>query len=144
MGQQWRTTALWGSVVFGAALCAAMVSTATVAAGLGEMTVRSQLGQPLVADIELVLRDKRDLVGLSASIASVDAHRKANMPYAGAALGLKAALQTDKDGRQTIRVESVKPVLEPALKLLIVLDSPGAQSLRAYNVLLELPESPRR
>ena len=141
MGQQLRVKALWGSVVFGAMLCAA---TATLAAGLGPMTVRSQLGQPLVADIELLLRDKRDLAGLSTSIASVDAHRKTNMPYAGAALGLKATLQTDKDGRRTIRVESVKPVVEPAVILLIALDSPGAQSLRAYNVLLDVPESPRR
>ena len=141
MGQQLRVKALWGSVVFGAMLCAA---TATLAAGLGPMTVRSQLGQPLVADIELLLRDKRDLAGLSTSIASVDAPRKTNMPYAGAALGLKATLQTDKDGRRTIRVESVKPVVEPAVILLIALDSPGAQSLRAYNVLLDVPESPRR
>ncbi len=100
MGQQLRVKALWGSVVFGAMLCAAMAATATLAAGLGPMTVRSQLGQPLVADIELLLRDKRDLVGLSASLASVDTHRKANMPYAGATLGLKTALQTVKrDGK---------------------------------------------
>ncbi len=98
--EQLRVKALWGSVVFGAMLCAAMAATATLAAGLGLMTVRSQLGQPLVADIALVLRDKRDLVGLSASIASVDTHRKANMPYAGATLGLKTALQTVKrDGK---------------------------------------------
>jgi pilus assembly protein FimV len=143
MGQQLRVKAWWGSVIFGAALCAATATTVTLAAGLGQMTVRSQLGQPLVADIELLVRDKRDLAGLSTSIASADFHRKVNMPYV-AALGLKATLQTDKDGRRTIRVESVKPVVEPTVILLIALDSPGAQSLRAYNVLLDVPESPRR
>lgn len=141
MGQQLRVKTLWGSAIFGAALCAA---TATLAAGLGQMTVRSQLGQPLVADIVLLVRDKRELAGLSTSIASAEAHRKVNMPYVGAALRLKTTLQTDKDGRRTIRVESVKPAVEPTVILLIALDSPGAQSLRAYNVLLEVPESPRR
>ncbi len=139
-----RAKAWWNSLVFGSALWACTAATTAVAAGLGPMTVRSLLGQPLIADIELVIRDKRDLEGLSARIASVDAHRKANIPYSVAALGLKAAIQTGNDGRRFIRVESVQPVTEPAVKLLVELVSPGAQASREYNALFEPPELQRR
>lgn len=132
----WYSTFIYGAVLW---LC----STAQ-AAGLGPMTVRSLLGQPLVADIELVIRDRRELDGLSASIASADAHRRANISYRVAALGLKAAIQAGKDGRHFIRVESAQPVTEPTLKLLIELSSPGGQALREYDALLEPPEVRRR
>lgn len=136
-----RVITVWNALVLGAALWS---GTAAMAAGLGQMTVRSLLGQPLIADIELVMLDKRDAEGLSAGIASADAHRKANVPYAAAALGLKVTLQTGKDGRQFIRVESQRPVSEPALKLLIELVSHGTPSLREYNALFEPPEMQRR
>ena len=136
-----RIKAWWTSLILGPALWICLTASA---AGLGPLTVRSLLGQPFVADIELVIHDKRELEGLSARIASVDAHRQANIPYQVAALGLKATLQTSKEGRRFIRVESVWPVTEPAVKLLIELVGPGAQALREYNALLEPPEVQRR
>lgn len=135
------TTAAWNTFVLGAMLW--LCGNAT-AAGLGPMTVHSLLGQPLIADIELVIQDRRELERFSARIASMDAHRRANIPYAVAALGLKAAIQTHKDGRRFIRVESVQPVSEPAVKLLIELISPGGQTSREYSALFEPPEVQRR
>ena len=136
-----RATAWCSTFIFGAALW--LCGTA-LAAGLGPITVRSLLGQPLVADIALVIRDRRELEGLSARIASADAHRRANISNTVVALGLKAAIQTGKDGRHFVRVESVQPVTEPALKVLIELSGPGGQALREYDVLLEPPEVQRR
>jgi len=135
-----RTKTAGNLFILGAALwaCAAM------AAGLGALTVRSTLGQPLVADIEVTAKDRRELEGLSARIASVEAHRLANIPYTASAIGLKATLQTGRDGRRIIRVESVQPVAEPTVKLLIELSSAGTQTLRAYDALLEPPEIRRR
>ena len=135
-----RAKARWGFIV-GSALW--FCSTA-MAVGFGPMTVRSQLGQPLEADIELAIRDKRDLEGLSARIASPDAYRRANIPFAPGALGLQAVIQTGADGRAHIRVHSTKPVTEPTLKLLIELSSGGAQTLREYDALLDPPEVQRR
>ena len=137
-----RSTTPWIGLTLGAILW--MGGTAN-AAGLGPITVRSQLGQPLVAEIELVVRDKRELESLSARIAPVDAHRRAEIPYLVTALGLRAAIQTGKDGRGIIRVESLRPVNDPTVKLLIELSGPGAQTLRDYPILLEPPEvQPRR
>jgi pilus assembly protein FimV len=138
-----RTQAWWGTLLSGMVLWAGL-STQAWAAGMGQMTVRSMLGQPLVADIELVIRDRKELEGLTARIASVEAHRGANVPYNASALGLKAVIQQGKDGRSYIRVHSDKPVTEPAVKLLIELMSSGAPALREYNALLEPPEVQRK
>jgi pilus assembly protein FimV len=133
--------ASWTGLIFGATLWA---STAAMAGGLGEMTVRSTLGQPLVADIELVIRDKRELDALSARIAPANAHQQAAIPYLVTALGLRANIQMGKDGRSFIRVTSVRPVGDPAIKLLIELAGPGTNAQREYNALLEPPELQRR
>lgn len=141
MGQQMHAKAIGIGLIFGAAL---WISTSAIAAGLGQMTIRSLLGEPLVADIALFARDKSELDGLTARIASVNAHRQAGIPYAAAALGLRAAIQTGKDGQAFIRVVSVQPVTEPAVRLLLELTGPDAQTLREYGALFEPPETQRR
>lgn len=115
-----------------------------IAAGMGAITIKSLLGQPLIAEIELATRDKRELESLSAQLAPAEAHRRANIPYLGVALGLRASIQTGKDGRGIIRVESLKPVNETTLRLLIELSGPGTNALREYAVLLEPPEMQAR
>jgi pilus assembly protein FimV len=134
-----RAIVLWGSMIFGTTLWAS-----AMAGGLGSVTVRSMLGQPLVADIELVVHDKLELEGLSARVASADAHRKANIPYAVTAVGLRANIQTGRYGRRFVRIESVQPITEPTVKLLIELTGSGSQTLREYNLLLEPPELRRQ
>ena len=136
-----RTTAVWGKWILVSAL---WTCTTAVAAGLGQITVRSSLGQPLVADIALSFDDERELAGLSAGIASADAHRKANIAYAAAALGLRATIQAGSDGRRFIRVESARPVSDLTVTLVVELIGPGTQALRVYGVLLEPPEIAHR
>ncbi len=120
-------TSLWGNA-------------GALAAGMGPISVKSLLGQPLIAEIEVVTRDKRELESLSARIAPVEAHRRADIPYLGSTLVLRAAIQTGKDGRGIIRVESLKPVNDATLRLLIELSGPGSNTVREYAVLLEPPE----
>jgi pilus assembly protein FimV len=120
------------------------VCAGATAAGLGEITVRSALGQPLNADIALLTADKRDLGSLAVSIAPASAHREAGIPNQTVALGLKATLQTGKDGRTTVRVESLRPVVEPTMRLLIELRGPSTNALREYALLLDPPELQRR
>jgi pilus assembly protein FimV len=137
-------TIFWCGLLVSSALWAGIAATGAAAAGLGELTLRSMLGQPLNADINVFVNDKRDLDALSARIAPASAHQQAGIPNQTAALLLKATLQTGQDGRTIIRVESVKPVTEPAMKLLIELRSPGTNALREYDLLLDPPEMQRR
>lgn len=126
-------------------LCATLGAGAVaMAAGLGQLATKSQLGEPLVAEIGLVIQDRRELNSLVARIAPADAHRSAGIPYQVASLGLKASIQTGKDGRSFIRVETLRPVSDPSMRLLVELSGPGSNTLREYTVLLEPPEVQRR
>jgi pilus assembly protein FimV len=135
------TKRFWNSVFVGVVCWAC---TGATAAGLGEITVRSALGQPLNADIALLATDKRDLDSLAVSIAPASAHREAGIPNQTVALGLKAVLHTGKDGRTTVRVESLRPVVEPTLRLLVELRCANTNALREYAILLDPPELQRR
>ena len=139
-GGAWRTNLITTFAV-AAALWA---SSGALAAGMGAIAVKTSLGQPLIAEIDLVIPDKRELESLSARIAPAEAHRRAGIPYLGSALALRAVIQTGKNGRSVIRVESLKPVNETTLRLLIELSSPGTNALREYAVLLEPPEMQAR
>jgi pilus assembly protein FimV len=141
MRNQTRARLFWNSLFVGMTW---WTCSGAIAAGLGDITVRSALGQPLNADIVLLATDKRDLDSLAVSIAPASAHREAGIPNQTVALGLKAALQTGKDGRTTVRVESLRPVVEPTLKLLIELRGPTTNALREYALLLDPPELQRR
>jgi pilus assembly protein FimV len=141
MRNQTRIRRFWSGWLAGVAVWACGSATA---AGLGDITVRSALGQPLNADIVLVATDKRDLDSLAVSIAPASAHREAGIPNQTVALGLKAVLQTGKDGRTTVHVESLRPVVEPTLRLLIELRGPNTNALREYALLLDPPELQRR
>lgn len=141
MKNKTRTRLFWNGLFVGVAWWACTVANA---AGLGEITVRSALGQPLNAEIIVFATDKRDLDSLSVSIAPASAHREAGIPSQAVALGLKAALQTGKDGRTTVRVESLRPVVEPTFRLLIELRGPSTNALREYAILLDPPEMQRR
>ena len=54
----------------------------THAAGLGNLSVTSALGQPLAAEIELLTADKAELDSLAATLASDQAFKDAHIDYA--------------------------------------------------------------
>jgi len=75
-------------------------SVAAQAAGLGKLTVLSNLGQPLRAEIDVVSVEKNELDSLAARLASVDAYLQNNLPYPSPSLGLKLSLEQRPSGRR--------------------------------------------
>ena len=86
------------------------------AAGLGRLSVLSELGQPLNAEIDLVSVEKDELATLSARLASPDAYKQANFwPGAG---------RPEPEHRTArrpayIKVTSTRPVNEPFIDLMV-------------------------
>lgn len=116
-------------------------STASLALGLGDITVHSALNQPLKADIALV-----DVAGLSESELSV---RLATADEFGRAGVERVFFLNDlkftpilRGNRNMIRVTSSKPVNEPFLNFLVQLNQPNGHLLREYTVLIDPPGSP--
>lgn len=108
-------------------------------AGLGRLNVQSQMGQPFVADIELVNVGKDELSTLQASLAPTAAYEAANLRFDPALNTLRVAVAQRPNGAPYLRVSTWRPVVEPYLDLVIDLNWPGGKFRRAYSALLEPP-----
>src|SRR6187402_1832549 len=81
------------------ALLVALLPCVAGAAGLGRLTVLSSLGQPLVAEVELVSVTKEEMGSLSARLASPDAYRTANLQYNPALTGARSTVERRPNGQ---------------------------------------------
>lgn len=120
-----------------AALCLAWGSVH--AAGLGKMTVRSALGQPLHAEIELLSVSKDELATLTPRLASAEAFRQARIDRSEVLSGLRFSVVERPSGQPIIWVTSSTPIHEPFVDLLVELSWASGRLLREYTVLLDPP-----
>lgn len=109
------------------------------AAGLGKLSVKSALGQPLNAEIEVLAEDKAELAALSARLAGNDAFRDARIDPAAVLSSLKFSVDKKADGRAVLKITSTKPINDPFLDMLIELDWATGRMVREYTVLLDPP-----
>ncbi len=114
---------------------------AVQAAGLGKLSVKSALGQPLNAEIELLATDKAELAALTARMAGSDAFRNAKIEPAAALSSLKFTVEKKADGRPVLKITSSNPINDPFLDMLIELDWATGRMVREYTVLLDPPGS---
>lgn len=130
---QLRTLALLFSIV--GLLYSGLVS----ALGLGEITLKSQYNQPLVADIRLLkVRDLSE-EEILVELASRDDFLRAGVDREFFLTGLSFEVVLDNPANPYIRVTSRKPVTEPYLNFLIDVQWPSGRLLREYTLLLDLP-----
>lgn len=121
------------------ASCMSMAPWLAEAAGLGKITVLSNLGQPLRAEVE-VSATREELAGMVARLAPQEAFRQASIDYASGLSDLRFTLDKRPSGTSVIRVTSSKPVNEPFLDFLIELNWPAGRLVREYTFLLDPPE----
>lgn len=106
------------------------------AAGLGGLSVQSGLGQPLIAEIDLVAARGDDL---NVRLASPDAYRQANLQYNSGVTGLKLSIEKRSNGQSYIKVTGNRPINEPFVDLLVELTWSGGKLSREYTALLDPP-----
>jgi len=109
------------------------------AAGLGRLAVLSSLGQPLLAEIEIVSLQAGEEEGLTARLASPEAFEQAGIDINPALNSLRINLER-RDKRPFLRVTTAQPVNEPFLDLLIELSWSSGRLVREYTFLLDPPE----
>lgn len=114
-------------------------SSMACAVGFGGINVTSSLGQPLVAEIELVAVEKTDKSSLTARLASPEAFKGAGIDYSYALPKLKFHVETRANGEAYIKATSEQPVNEPFVSLLIELGWSSGRLLREYTFLLDPP-----
>lgn len=126
-------------LVLAIAAASALTSGMAQALGLGEVSLKSSLNQPLVAEIELL--EVRDLATgeLIPSLASPDDFTRAGVDRQFLLNDLKFTPVIKANGKSFIRVTSEKPVREPYLNFLVEVLWPSGRLLREYTLLLDPP-----
>jgi len=119
-----------------AAMCVPHFASAL---GLGEITLKSALNQPLNAEIKLLeLRDLTEneiLVGL----ASAEEFNRVGVDRPYFLTDLKFRVQMQGADGPVIQVTSSKPVKEPFLNFVMQAQWPSGRLLREYTLLMDLP-----
>lgn len=113
-----------------------LLPTIALAQGLGTLTLRSTLGQPLHAEVAIVTAGKSDSGGLHGSLAPADGYKAAGIAFNPVLHSVRVTLEERDDGAVLV-LRSSRPVREPILELLVALDSAGGRVVRKYSVLLE-------
>ena len=111
----------------------------THAAGLGNLSVTSALGQPLTAEIELLADDQTEFDSLAATIASEQAFRDARIEFAPVLSSLRFTVVKKPNGKAVLKVTSSRPVNDPFIDMLIELNWASGRLVREYTVLLDPP-----
>ncbi|MGO4309957.1 FimV/HubP family polar landmark protein [Pseudomonas sp. KB_15] len=124
-------------LVLAIAAASALSSGMAHALGLGELTLKSTLNQPLVAEIELL--DVKDLTAAEVvpSLASPDDFAKAGVDRQAFLNDLTFTPVLNASGKSILRVTSSKPLSEPMVKFLVQVMWPNGRLLRDYSVLLD-------
>jgi pilus assembly protein FimV len=116
-----------------------LAAFAAQAAGLGRLTVLSPLGQPLLAEVEIVALQPGEEDGLSARLASADAFAAAGIEISPALLGVRVDI-TRRNNRPILRLTTKDPVNDPFLDMLVELQWPTGRLVREYTFLLDPPQ----
>ena len=123
-------------------LALALLAGPAFALGLGQIQVRSQYGEPLLAEIQIVSSDPAELRQLQARLASPETFARIGLqPPQGLVQDLQFNVALDATGRPVIRATSPEPVEQPLLTFLIEADWGQGRLVREYSALVDAPDT---
>ncbi|VVM35730.1 hypothetical protein PS662_03109 [Pseudomonas fluorescens] len=124
-------------LVLAIAAASALSSGMAHALGLGELTLKSSVNQPLDAEIELL--DVKDLTAAEVvpSLAYPEDFIRAGVDRQAFLNDLSFTPVLNPSGKSILRVTSSKPLSEPMFKFLVQVTWPNGRLLRDYSVLLD-------
>ncbi len=117
----------------------ALGSSQLLALDLGQVQVKSALGQPLLAEIPLHPANPAELTGLTVKLASNEQFARAGIVGGRPQIPLHFSVANATGEHPVIRITSSVPVDDPYLDLLIEVDGEAGPSVREYAILLDPP-----
>ncbi|MEQ1514981.1 MAG: hypothetical protein ABL931_00660 [Usitatibacteraceae bacterium] len=133
MSQLMKKTLVRAFAAFGAFWFA----MAANAAGLGALSVKSALGQPLSAEIDVISLPPEEFARVLARIASPEEYEAAKLPFTPLLRQLRVNPERRQDGKTVLKITSFAPINEPTLDLLVDFNWRGGRLLQKYSVLLD-------
>ena len=129
-------------VWLGLIACMACLFTSSIALalGLGDIHVRSRIGEPLYAEVDLYYQSPKELVDASFRIASPNYYRLVQMEYHWVLKEIVIQTRSMGDGRLRLQLTTKQKINEPSLAIAIDFVTPHVQIQRAYQVLFDPPE----
>ncbi|WP_426664197.1 FimV/HubP family polar landmark protein [Rhodanobacter aciditrophus] len=119
----------------------ALGSGHALALDLGQIQVKSALGQPLLAEIPVRKATPAELQQLSVQLASGDEFARAGVAGGRPSIPLQFNVVDGSNGHKVIRITSDAAVNDPFLDLLIEIHGGSGKSVREYTILLDPPGS---
>jgi pilus assembly protein FimV len=111
------------------------------AAGLSAIDVKSVLGQPFSAEIELLGLTADDMLTAQTRIASREEYEKAGVPVTSLTYQLRVTIDERGKDKRFLKITSSGPVNEPAIALIVEFSWRGGRMLQRYSVLLDPPKA---
>ncbi len=125
----------------GALMFSAILSTTAAAAELGDISVRSYLGQQLAADIELVSLTPDDINGLQVRLAQNDVYQGANLTMHPALAGVHLSV-VRREQRQFLHITTLQTIEDDHLFLFLELSANGHHDVREATLWLQADPHP--
>ena len=119
-----------------------MLAGSVQAAGLSAIKVKSGLGQPFLAEVDIIGLPEEDFEFELAkgSLASPEKYQEAKLVYPGFLRQLRITTEKHSDGKPFLKIASNAPINEPALNLLIEFNWRGGRIMQKYSILLDPPK----
>ena len=108
------------------------------AAALGEVSVRSAIGQKLDAEIEIVALTVSEAEAMAVRLASAEAYAEAGVEFNPLLRTLQFTIEK-RANRYFVRVSSDGIVNDPFITILFEFNASGSRTIRQYAILLDPP-----
>lgn len=106
---------------------------------LGGLSVRSGVGQPLRAEVELRDLPLEQAQELQVQLASPAQYQAAGLPFPAALANAQVSVVRRSDGRIVARIVTTQAVNEPLVDVLLQARQGGQQQQREYTAVMESP-----
>ncbi len=123
------------------AIALTLGSSAAQALGLGGITVKSELNEPLRAEIPVFVAGPEEAKTLNASLAAAEEFARVGLSIGSMSVPISFDIVRNARGEPVIEVTSEQPVREPFLSFILEVNWANGKLLREYSILLDPPVS---
>lgn len=133
--RRWSLHAVATAVV----LATSLTASSAWALALGRVSVQSQLGQPLRAEIDIPNISDEEAASLQVGVGSPETFQAASMEFNPMLSSVRFALERRPNGRTVLRLSSDRVVSEPFLDLVVDVNWSSGHLVRGYTMLFDPP-----